>query len=1144
MSNYNLDFKLPNLEEFVELNPLTVSPETQVIDAIANMNQPRQSSLSNDSSEKLTVNRSSYLLVLEKSKLVGVLTERDIVKISAASIDLKSLTVGEVMSTNVITLQQSDFIDIYQVMSILKQSKIRHLPVVDDWGQLEGIISSESICRTLNPSNLLKMRSVEEVMNAQVLQASPTSSILTLSQLMVEQNQRCVVIIDRQSSNLGCELPEQDIYSETPIGIVTERDIVQFQILGLDLPNTIAQTVMSTPLICMKPTDSLLLAQEKMKKLRVRRLVVAGESGKLRGIISFQDMLRVFNTAELYGVISTLKQELNQQAKHLQKEIEQRHKSEQELQENQKVLELFVSRAPAAIAMVDREMRYLVASDRWIRDYQLENKNVIGRTHYELFPELPERWKQDHQDIITGKVKVLESKEDSFIRPDGRVDWLRWELRPWHNLSGQIGGLLMLSEVITEGKLLEQKLQSSEAQMRAMFEALTDLVLTIELSSNSIQVLPTRFSDLNNSLVHTQIIEQIHLLIFDSTQSENYQSLIQKILQTQKTINFEHSFKLKDATYWFSTNISPVSDTIVIWVGHNITHRKEMEQILYAEKELAQVTLKCIGDGVITTNASGQVKFVNLVAEQLTGWSTAEARGKPLQEIFQIVHQITKEPVINPVDLVLKENRIYELANDTVLISRDGKEYGIKDSAAPIQNRQGNLIGAVIVFHDVTHARRLTNELSWQATHDPLTKLYNRHKFEQQVNIAIQDAQENETSHALCYLDLDRFKIVNDSCGHAAGDELLKQVTKLLKQRIRTSDIFARLGGDEFGLLLHQCPIDIAQKIANQLRQLVEDFRFVWEDKIFRIGVSVGLVAINHTAENLTSILNKADTACYAAKEKGRNCVYLYHEEDVIVAQQRGQRQWVEKINLALEENKFCLYAQKIISIEKKVTGSHYEILLRLIDESGTIIAPGAFLPAAERYDLMPAIDRWVITTFLAGYEAYCQVRQEKKLSPPTNLYTINLSGASINSQDFSTFLQKQFEIYAVPAQTICFEITETVAISNINNAVNLIKKLKKFGCSIALDDFGSGMCSLNYLKNLPVDYLKIDGSFVKNIASNRIDYATVECFNHISQIMGIKTIAEFVENDDIVQNLKQIGVDYAQGYEIERPKPLKFGVH
>ncbi|MBE9045224.1 EAL domain-containing protein [Pleurocapsales cyanobacterium LEGE 10410] len=1000
-----LGFRLPKLEEFIETNLITISPEILVIDAIARMNQPRQSDY-HHSTEEQGFTRSSYLLVLSQSQLVGVLTERDIVKLSAVATDLTEVTVQEVMTKNVITFSKSNFQDIYQIISILRQHQIRHLPVVDDNEQLVGMISSEGICRALNPSNLLKLRSIEDIINDLVPQAEPNTSILSLSQLMAEKRQSCVVIVENQLS------------SKIPIGIVTERDIVQFQILGLDLVKTTAQTVMSTPLICMKPTDSLLSVQQQMQKLRVRRLVVAEESGGLRGTVSFQDMLRVFDTTELYGVISTLKQELNQQTEHLQQEIQQREKSEAMLQENQQLLKLFIRRAPAAIAMLDYQMRYLVVSDRWIEDYQLEQTNIIGLSHYKVFPEIPQRWRQNHQDCLTGKVEVLKCEEDSFIRSDGRTEWLRWELRPWKDNRGQIGGLLMFSEVITP--------------------------------------------------------------------------------------------------------------------------RKQIEQKLFAEKELAQVTLKSIGDAVITTDAVGKVKYINPVAERLTGWQATAAQGKPFREIFQIVDRLTRKPVTNSVDLVLQEHRSCELDSDTWLIARDATEYAIKGSAAPIKNPQEQLVGSVLVFRDVTKAHGLAQKLSWQATHDSLTRLYNRRKFEEQVESAIAEAQNNQSQHSLCFLDLDRFKIVNDSCGHAAGDELLKQVTKLLQQRIRESDIFARLGGDEFGLLLRNCSLEIAQKLAERLRQLIQDFRFAWEGKIFRIGVSIGVVEINSTTDDLTKLLSMADAACYAAK-KSRNCVYLFHKQDFVGTQPSSSKQWLETLNRALEDNLFCLYAQKVVPIKDQSDRLHYEILLRLADES-ELVNPSAFLPIAERYALMPAIDRWVITAFFTSYEAYLKSRQEPgQLHPPTNLYTINLSRASIGDRDFGTFLQEQLDRYSIPAQTIGFEITETIAIANLNNTLTLIEQLQKIGCSIVLDNFGSGMSSLTHLKNLPVDYLKIDGSSILKIASDPIERATVECFQHLSQAMKIKTIAKFVENDAILQCLKQVGIDYAQGYVIEHPKLLSF---
>ena len=580
-------------------------------------------------------------------------------------------------------------------------------------------------------------------------------------------------------------------------------------------------------------------------------------------------------------------------------------------------------------------------------------------------------------------------------------------------------------------------------------------------------------------------------------------------------------------------NISQLSEVIK-------TLKEEVERL---ENKLVtnEAKMQAIGDGVITTDSLGNVQCFNLIAEKLTGWQTAEAKGRPLTEVFNVVHEVTREVIANPVAQILQDNMDYQLPTNTLLISRNKTEYAIENSAAPIRDRYGKIISVVMVFRDVTKSRQLAHKISWQATRDALTGLHNRQSFEEKLAAAIATSGHPESNHALCCLDLDQFKIVNDSCGHAAGDELLRQVTTLLSQRIRDSDIFARLRGDKFALLLHRCSLEMASNIANELRQLIEKFRFTWQGKVFKIGVSIGVVAIESNTEDLASLMSLADAACYVAKEKGRNCVHIYHHQDFEVSKNRLQKQWVARLNTALEEDRFCLYAQKIIAVDNDIKAKHYEILLRFIDESGKLISPDCFIPAAERYNLMPMIDRWVISNFLANYEIYLQAENKQKEAWVKELYAINLSGTSINSKQFRTFLQEEFAKHNIPPQTICFEITETAAISNLTNAATFIKELKDLGCSIALDDFGSGMSSLSYLKNLPIDYLKIDGSFVKNIASDRIDYATVECFNSISQIMNIKTVAEFVENDEILQKIQTIGINYAQGYGIEKPQPLVF---
>ncbi|MDM9582134.1 EAL domain-containing protein [Nostoc sp. GT001] len=567
-------------------------------------------------------------------------------------------------------------------------------------------------------------------------------------------------------------------------------------------------------------------------------------------------------------------------------------------------------------------------------------------------------------------------------------------------------------------------------------------------------------------------------------------------------------------------------------VGRDITALKQIEEKLFQEKELAQVTLQSIGDAVITTDAFSRIQYLNPVAESLIGCSEPSAQGLPLLEIFRIVHEITREPVQNPIELALQENRIVGLANHTVLLARNGQEIAIEDSAAPIRNREGKVIGAVMVFHDVTQNRKLSRQLSWQACHDALTGLVNRQEFERRVEQALCLAKSDYQVHALCYLDLDRFKIVNDTCGHLAGDELLCQITALLQEKIRKTDTLARLGGDEFGVLLNQCMPEQALRVANELRECVQEFRFVWEKQVFSIGASIGLVGIDRYSESLAEIISIADAACYTAKNRGRNRVYVAEADDQERLQQRGQMQWASRISQALENDWFCLYAQKIAAITPAdQNNDHYEVLLRLRDEQGNLVLPMAFIPAAERYNLMHLIDRWVIRTLFRNWPRVVGDKQ--------SIYAINLSGSSINDDQFINFLYEQFSLHPILPQRICFEITETVAIANLIKAKQFIESLQQMGCRFALDDFGVGMSSFAYLKSLPVDYLKIDGSFIRNIIENSVDDAIVTAITRISSVMGIQTIAEFVENDAILERITSLGIDYAQGYGIGIPCPL-----
>ncbi len=570
-----------------------------------------------------------------------------------------------------------------------------------------------------------------------------------------------------------------------------------------------------------------------------------------------------------------------------------------------------------------------------------------------------------------------------------------------------------------------------------------------------------------------------------------------------------------------------------------IQHCRKIEEALFQEKELAQVTLESIGDAVMTTDILGKIKYMNPVAEQLTGWKNTQAKDQPISDVFTMINEVTGECIENPVEQVMQMNQRVNLASYAVLRSQGQIEYAIEGSMAPIHSRQEQVMGVVLVFRDVTASRQLVSQISWQANHDHLTGLLNRQAFEKKILEVISMTSNQNKQHALCFLDLDKFKVINDTCGHEAGDELLRQITTLMQTRVRSSDSLARLGGDEFGLLLYNCSQAKAKEIAETLRSLIEEFRFVWNDKIFSIGVSIGIAKIDENTQSLASILRDADAACYAAKSQGRNCVCLAETPKTQpTTKHQKDKQWIVEINQALQENRFCLYYQKIASIQDETkTQDHYEVLLRLIDDNSQVISPMTFIPIAERYGLMPAVDQWVIRNFLARYENYLQNSPEAACLH--QIYTINLSGTSVSSNQFLSFLKTQLSQHQIPLHTLCFEITETAAIANLDQAVKLIKELKKLGCRFALDDFGSGMSSLTHLKYLPVDYLKIDGSFVKNIATTPVEYAMVESFNNIGHVMGIKTIAEFVENKAILKKLKAIGVDYAQGYTIAKPCPL-----
>ena len=556
---------------------------------------------------------------------------------------------------------------------------------------------------------------------------------------------------------------------------------------------------------------------------------------------------------------------------------------------------------------------------------------------------------------------------------------------------------------------------------------------------------------------------------------------------------------------------------------------------LHQEKERALATLHSMGDGVISTDSGGRVEYLNPIAERLTGWNTDDALGRRLSELFPLVHDGTREPVPNPVARALAGGKTVSASADVVLTDRRGGEHAVELTATPLRGPVGETLGAVMVFRDVTEMRALGREIAHQATHDTLTGLFNRREFEKHLQQALDRARESGVQHALCHLDLDLFKLVNDTSGHAAGDELLRELGRLLKSRLPPGTPLARPDGDEFVMLLEDCPLERAGRLAEELREAIRDFRFTWEDKTFGVAACIGVVRVTADTASLYDAMQAADIACRVAKDEGRNRVHLYQQNDLTILRRQREIGWVQRLNEAMRQNRFTLYCQAVHPLKnRKRRAYHYEILVRLTDQTGHVVTPAAYLPAAERYHLMPQLDRWVVREALERLRAL----NWEALSG-FGCFNLNLSGQSLYDPEFPPFLLEQVRASGVPAGHLCFEITETAAVTNLPSATRLIAALKGAGCRFALDDFGSGLSSFAYLKSMRVDYLKIDGMFVRNLPDDVSDVAMVSSINQVAHAMGIETIAEYVENDAIRAALVKLGVDYGQGYALAVPRPL-----
>ncbi len=571
-------------------------------------------------------------------------------------------------------------------------------------------------------------------------------------------------------------------------------------------------------------------------------------------------------------------------------------------------------------------------------------------------------------------------------------------------------------------------------------------------------------------------------------------------------------------------------------VAHDITHRKSLEASLGRGKLQARITLESIGEGVITTDLNGTIDYMNEAAEQLLGGTRSAGLGKRLLDLLTLVDEVDRSSLGDPVAKCLSERKRINLGRRALLLSKQAeREFSTELTASPIRGPDGQIAGCVVIFHDVSEVRGLAREMSYQASHDALTGLVNRLEFERRLGAALDSARGESVSHVVSYLDLDRFKLVNDTSGHIAGDNLLREISALLKQRVRDSDTVARVGGDEFAMLLAGCPLDKARQIADDICQAVSDHKFVWQDRAFDIGVSIGLVEIGKDSGSAEGVLSAADSACYVAKQQGRGRIHVYSTRDEVLARERGEIQWLQKLQRALKENEFELYVQPIVALAGRTqVGPAAEILLRMRDESGASILPSHFLASAERYQLMSHIDRWVVQAALTA------IAGGAPNLPNGRTCGINLSAQTLGDDDFLEFVVDVLDHTGVDPEKICFEIRESAVVSQLDQAQRFINVLHGIGCRFALDNFGSGIGSFANLKNLALDYLKIDGVYTHDVENDSVNREMVSAMVKLSRTLDFRVVAEQVEDQASFEALRGLGVDFVQGYVVEKPHPLQ----
>ncbi|MXP45366.1 EAL domain-containing protein [Allopontixanthobacter sediminis] len=793
-------------------------------------------------------------------------------------------------------------------------------------------------------------------------------------------------------------------------------------------------------------------------------------------------------------------------------------------------LRLIVDNAPSMMAYWDRELNCVFANRAYERWFGVDSAGLAGSNIRDLLgPELFALNKPH----IDGALMGLEQTFERIIHGPAGENRHSLAFYAPHIVDGEVVGLLVQVSDVSALKKIEASLQEAQRlggigswEWCAPSDTTTWSAETYRIMGRDPALAAPSWAQ--------------HPELYTTESWAGLQGAVEKALHDGTPYNLELQFVRPDGTTgWLDARGEVTRDRTDKTTGlrgtiQDITTQRLMVEELAGQHELLRVTLQSIGDAVITTDAQGIVTWLNPVAANLVGWESVHAKGRPIGEVFHVINDETRLLAENPINLTLLQGQVTKVANDRVLISRKGQEFNIKDKAAPIRSESGEMLGAVLVFHDVTEQLRQSKEINYRAQHDDLTGLLNRTEFQIRLQRTLSKALADDTVHTLLFIDLDQFKIVNDTCGHLAGDLLLQKVAGLLKNVARASDTIARLGGDEFGLLLDHCSQENAERVAQQICSCLNNFRFDYAGKRFRIGASIGLVPIDRSWESSIAIMKAADLSCYAAKEAGRNRVHTWLEADESLLARQAEMQWATRLENAFEQGQFRLFAQRIVPINESDDNLHLEVLLRMIEADGTVVQPSAFLLAAERFHLASRIDLMVLRQVMDLLMAQPDLSTLQTIC-------INLSGQSIGDRSFH---EEAITILngadASICRRICLEITETAAITNIADAESFIERVRQLGVRMALDDFGSGTASFGYLKSLSIDILKVDGQFVRNLVNDPLDAAAMSCFVDVARIMGVKIVAECVETDGVLSRLRELGVDYAQGYLFHRPEPIE----